>query len=259
MRKNLYTLFTSLILMLGAFAASAQVNVTYQVDITDYLAGGATLSPNGIRVGGNFATVGATAPAIPDWTPSAAESAMTDLGNNVWSLTVTYPSTAVGTEQLFKFVNGDWGANEGTDAANTIATDGCGVDDGAGNINRTLVIPATDIGYQWCWDHCTRCDGSDPLISGVGDIADFNFDVTTYPNPATDVAMINYTLNDFAKAITIRLFDQTGRQLDEFNVKNQGNGEYNYHFNISNVSSGLYTFVITVDGAAKAGKLAVIN
>ena len=30
------------------------VNVTYNVDINDYLAGGATLASNGIRIAGNF-------------------------------------------------------------------------------------------------------------------------------------------------------------------------------------------------------------
>jgi uncharacterized protein GlcG (DUF336 family) len=32
--------------------ASAQVTVTYKVDISNYLAGGATLGVNGIRIGG---------------------------------------------------------------------------------------------------------------------------------------------------------------------------------------------------------------
>jgi hypothetical protein len=136
MKKNLYTLISFLLL---STALSAQVTVTYKVDVTDYILT-TPVSPNGIRIGGNFTTVGATAPAIPDWSPAAPEAAMTDEGNNVWSISVTYPSTAIGTEQLFKFVNGDWGTNEGA-TGSEIATGGCGLDDGAGNINRTLVIP----------------------------------------------------------------------------------------------------------------------
>jgi hypothetical protein len=53
-----------------------------------------------------------------------------------------------------KFINGNWGMNEGTDPLNTIVSGGCGVDDGSGNINRTLVIPAAATTLTYCWDAC---------------------------------------------------------------------------------------------------------
>jgi len=80
MKKTL-TLAAALV----ASAAFAQVTVTYKVDITDYLAGGATLGANGMRIGGNFAAQGATAGtnAMVDWSPSNQYSAMTDEGSNI--------------------------------------------------------------------------------------------------------------------------------------------------------------------------------
>ena len=40
---------------MAAFGAQAQVTITFKVDVTNYLAGGATVGANGFRVGGNFA------------------------------------------------------------------------------------------------------------------------------------------------------------------------------------------------------------
>ena len=160
-------LYSTLAAILAVVAFNAQVTVVYQVDITDYLDNGNVLGANGMRIGGNFAAYGATAngEAMVDWSPSNATCAMTDLGNNVWSITVEYPGASVGAEQLFKFVNNDWGTNEGTDANNTIGADGCGLDDGAGNVNRTLAIPANDLGLQYCFDACFTCAGGDPVFT----------------------------------------------------------------------------------------------
>ena len=46
--------FTLLAMVAFGFAAHSQVTVTYKVDVTAYIAAGNTLSPNGIRIGGNF-------------------------------------------------------------------------------------------------------------------------------------------------------------------------------------------------------------
>ena len=131
--KRTFTLCAAL--FIGA-VAMAQSTVTFKVDITNYVAGGAVIDPTGIRVAGTFSTNGGTvtAGAMADWSPTTPTSGMTDLGNNIWSIDVTFPSTAVDATLLYKFVNGNWGTNEGTDAANTIGAGGCGVDDGAGNV-----------------------------------------------------------------------------------------------------------------------------
>jgi hypothetical protein len=122
-------------------------NITYSVDISLYLALGNTVGPNGIRIGGNFADQGCT---LPNWTPSAHACAMTDMGNNIWSISIQYPDTATGNTQRYKFVNNDWGTNEGS--ANLV-TGGCGVQDGT-DVNRILTIPQSASTYTFCWDEC---------------------------------------------------------------------------------------------------------
>ncbi len=164
------------------------VTIIYKVDITNYLASGAVLGANGIRVGGNFADQSASVAGgnMVNWSPSDANSAMVDLGNNIWSITVTYPPSSVGATQTYKFVNNDWGTNEGTDPLNTIATGGCGVDDGAGNINRTFVIPASNQTICYLWDACTACSAS-PQVP-----------VVTTSSPATSITSNSATVGGSA-------------------------------------------------------------
>ena len=66
MKKIVLSIFT--LLSLPFFAANAQVNVTFQVNITDYLAGGGVIN-NIVSIAGNFTTSGGD---LPDWTPAGA-------------------------------------------------------------------------------------------------------------------------------------------------------------------------------------------
>jgi hypothetical protein len=126
---------------------------------------------------------------------------MTDMGNNIWSIAVTYPAASVGATQTYKFVNNDWGTNEGTDPANTIASGGCGVDDGAGNINRTLVIPATNTEVCFVWDGCSACGAASVKGAVVNKLA-------IYPNPTSSSFRMDLTGNGSASA---SITDLTGK------------------------------------------------
>jgi hypothetical protein len=222
-------IFTILSLALST-AAFSQVTVTYQVDITEYIAGGVALDPNGIRVGGNFTTAGAS---IPDWTPSDPASAMTDLGNGLWSIAVTYPATSVGTTQLYKFVNGNWGTNEGV-ATSLIAEDQCGTDDGGGNINRTLVIPATNTTVTFCWDKCAAC------ISSIDEVNKVN--VVAFPNPATDVVNFQVDAADYV----ITLTDLAGKTVATSTTST---------IEMSGLSSGAYLYKVVTNNGTATGKV----
>ncbi|MEM7161445.1 MAG: T9SS type A sorting domain-containing protein [Bacteroidota bacterium] len=247
MRKIYFSIF-SFLLVAGL---SAQVNVTYKVDVTNYAMGN-DINANGIRVGGNFATYGGTTGgnAMADWTPTDANSAMTDEGNGIWSITVEYPQSSIGSEQLYKFVNGDWGTNEGTDTT-LIADGGCGLDDGAGNINRTLVIPQTDLTLLFCWDDCVQCDGSEP--TGLGEISDIS-DFSVAPNPTINQTRFNYTLDANAR-VSIQLFNLVGQEITTVLNSTQAPGNYNVDFDMSELESGIYIYQFRVGNQSFSAKL----
>ncbi len=249
MKKTL-TLAAALV----ASAAFAQVSVTYKVDITDYLGAGATLGANGMRVGGNFAdqtaTVGGN--AMVNWSPSDANSAMTDEGNNIWSITVDYPATAVGAQHFYKFVNNDWGTNEGTDPASTIATGGCGVDDGAGNINRTITIPAANAAFLYCFDACLQCDGTSPVLSIEKNEV---VALTVSPNPTTGAVSLEFSARaaGFAGINVVNILGQSVMSFER--AVEAGVNTLNADLNVAN---GTYFVEVTVDGA-KSVKRVVVN
>ncbi len=251
--RKIYSLLS--IVMLSA-ALSAQINVTYMVDITDYLAAGNTLGAGGIRIGGDFGSTGGMNGATPvaSWSPADPSCAMTDMGSNVWSIVVTYPDTSAGKTQLYKFVNNDWGTNEGTDAANTIATDGCGVDDGGGNINRTLIIPTANMMLQYCWDHCFKCDGSDPIVLGIHDNNVSLGSVAVYPNPASTTATITFNLQA-ASEVKVSLFNLMGEEVSTVVNATEVAGNHTYSINVAGLPSGNYTYRVIAGTDVTSGNI----
>ena len=244
--KKMFTLLSAL--FIGAMA-TAQVTVTFQVDVTNYLASGVALDPTGIRVGGNFSTNGGQANGGPmaDWSPTTPTSAMTDLGTGIWEIAVDFPASSVGLPLLYKFINGNWGMNEGTDPANTIVSGGCGVDDGSGNINRTLEIPNTNTTLTYCWDMCTAsCSGS-----GANVVEGAISNLVVSPNPANDVATFNFTSN--AANAEIVIFDLSGKVVA---TKSVATGSENaVEISTSNLMAGSYLYQVKAAGNVVTGKL----
>jgi hypothetical protein len=250
--KKLYTLL-SILLISGALMA--QVNVTFMVDITKYLAAGSTLGANGIRIGGNFDVTSAMngANAMTAWAPSSAPCALTDMGNNVWAITVTYPAASIGLTQAYKFVNNDWGTNEGTDAANTIATDGCGTDDGAGNINRALVIPATDTKLLFCWDACFRCNGNNPIATGVMNQNRVDAPAIS-PNPVTSITTFSISLKD-ASYVDISILNLTGQDILKIKYNKESAGKHSYNVDMTAIPAGIYLYRVVSGSSVATGNI----
>lgn len=213
------------------------VTVTYQVDVTNYVALGNDIAANGIRIAGNFGDLGATAGVNPvqNWNPTDPASAMAFLGSNIWSTQITYPGTSVGLTQYFKYVNGDWGTNEGTDPENTIAVDGCGVDDGAGNINRTIVIPASASLYKYCWD---ACEANCPDIVGITEPAPVSA-LDVFPNPANEFITVGFTTAT-AENINIEIVNATGQIVYSKIYNDNQTGYHFYTIPTGLFANGLY-------------------
>jgi hypothetical protein len=232
--KKMFTLLSAVIVSTAFFA---QVTVTYQVDITDYLADGATLSPDGIRIGGNFADLGTT---VAQWSPSDASAAMTLVSGNVWSISIVYPENQVGEEQFFKFVNGDWGTNEGA-GASSIADDGCGLADNDGNINRRLIIPAADATVCFDWDTCDECETGSIENNKIASLS-------VFPNPATDVVTFEVVLNN-ASTATVKVMDLTGRVIATETLENN-----QAKIDVAHLAAGTYMYEVVAGNAVTAGR-----
>lgn len=223
-------LYTSIALLFAfAITTNAQINVTYTVDITEYLAGGATLGANGIRIGGNFTENGAT---NTSWTPSAPENGMTNVSGNIWSITISYPDSSAGNTQLFKFVNNNWGTNEG----GATLTD-CGVDDGNGGLNRTLVLPASSGVFSALWDQCGE------LVLSLNNF-EASANLNVFPNPSNGIANLSYSLTK-AGNTSIELINTLGQKVLVENYGFQNAGNYNYTIGAENLAKGVYIVRLT--------------
>ena len=70
-----------------------------------------------------------------------------------------------------------------------------------------------------------------------------------YPNPFNPSTTINYTLEKDAE-VTLRVYDMFGREVASLVSENQNEGSYSVPFDASGLSSGMYVYTLTVDGAA---------
>lgn len=238
--KKIYFLLSLII----TFSLSAQVSITHRVDITNYLAGGATLDPTGIRIAGNFADNSATtgSTSMANWTPTDAGGAMTDLGNNVWEITIDYPNS--GDTVYYKFVNGDWGADESVN--DTV----CGGGGGFGT-DRIFAISASNTGFTYCWASCTQCDSS------AANIIESNItNVSVSPNPCENFTTFNFNLKN-SNETNISIYDLTGKLVD--NVINSviTRGSQSVEYNTSNLNNGIYIYKINSDNEDITGKLII--
>ena len=241
--KKIFTLIS--ICFVGAVAI-AQADVTFQVDVTNYV-GGVPIDATGLRIAGNFSANSGTANGGPmgDFSPSIASSAMTDIGNNIWEIVVTFP--AAGGNLSYKFVNGNWGMSEGTDPMSTIVSGGCGVADGNGFILRTYVIPTVATTVRYCWDKCLyACNGSGASLT-EGTITN----LVVSPNPATDLATFAFETTE--KNATVTLFDLSGKAVVEQTAVIGASNQI--EVNMANLMAGYYIYSVKAGDNIVTGKL----
>jgi hypothetical protein len=184
------------------------VNVTYRVNVTNYIAEGNTIGTGGIRIAGNFADRGAKVgnAAMVNWTPTDTAGAMTNSGNNIWTITVTYPDSSKAKTQTYKFVNNNWGTNEGLSGTG-IVTGGCGEQSGA-NVNRTLNLPSSNAIVAYCWDQCAAV-----CITSVTPDQDASLKVI-YPNPFSESFQL-----ESREAGNFRIYSVSGQKILEGNLQ----------------------------------------
>ncbi len=231
--KKIYTL---VIAVMAAFVMNAQVNVTFQVDMTDYLKiAGNTLKT--VKIAGAFLALNATSKgtAMGEWKPEESPVFTKVAGSaNTWQTVITFPNPSKGQDLVFKFLNTDatWGdcniAQECMDAASTACSNQPKDD------NRLIKIPTTAkiIGYKW--GTCTS------LTVRTQELP-LDAEVSITPNPAQDLALLaingngNYSVNVTTVAgQSVQSFDNVSSTLA-----------------IEGLNAGLY-FVTVRDAAGKS-------
>lgn len=212
------------LLTFAVMGAQAQTNVTFKVDITDFLAAGGTFN-SVISMAGNFTTITGD---LPNWDPGSG--AMTDMGNNVWSRTVVF--TAPGTDSLqWKYVQGSaWGdGDEGNEWVNPdpscVRT--------SDNNNRKMIVPTSgDVTVTSKWAECQQ------ILTAVK-VEYRGLFVTMSPNPASSTLSIRFVGTTNAE---VKMTDVNGRVVKSF--KGQDVTE---NINVSDLNAGVY-YVTVVDG-----------
>ncbi len=103
---------------------------------------------------------------------------------------------------------------------------------------------------------CYRIDGL-PYVIDVEPHFTNEFNISVFPNPASEFANIRYTLpQDAQGAVAIKIYDMSGRFLsitaDEANP-----GQQETHINTSNLSQGTYTYQVKYNNMISSGKLLI--
>ena len=99
-----------------------------------------------------------------------------------------------------------------------------------------------------------------PNTSGVGNQntpVNFNLE-QNYPNPFNPVTSIKYSL-DKRSYITLRIFDQLGREVETLFSGNREAGEYELSWDASNYPSGVYFYRLTNGEQSAERKMVVVK
>ncbi len=213
------------------------VAVTFQVDLTWQIESGFPLET--VKIAGNFGTIGAS---IPDWSPTDSP-AFTDIGDDIYEVTIEFPLSAAGETLQYKFLNtaDSWGASCDTEVNECFTAAPCAT---VGD-NRTLEIPATDLSFCYTYNTCVECNLPNATTERL------DLPMTIAPNPFS-----NQTLVTFHTPIVdaeARLTTVTGKLVRTYQVSGQ-----QLKIERDALLPGIYFLnVVTEDGVSAAEKLIV--
>ncbi|MFK7757318.1 MAG: alpha-amylase family glycosyl hydrolase [Flavobacteriales bacterium] len=180
---------------------SCQYQLTFRVGTQ-----GLTVAPSGINIAGSF----------QGWDP--ASTVMTEVSPDVWEHSITVNSSQTVS---FKYINGnDWPQSE------TVPEE-CGVSDGFGGFNRSLVTAAGDeVIPVHCLSSCALCASPDVDVT-------FRVDMTNEMVSADGVRVTGNFLSEAGETADwlpagLLLADDNEDQVYELTVQLQGNFEYQY-------------------------------
>jgi len=204
------------------------VDITFNLNTSSIIQLGGTVDSTGIFIagGGTFGNPG--------------DNPMTDLGNDVWSITFTKPS---GFTSDYTFTNGNsgWGAKE------DISGLPCAV---APFSDRNLAPVFSDTTIQHCFGTCDYDGTCNSVIIPPTAIKDVINNVLIYPNPVNNI--LNISSSEIIKRVEV--LDVVGRKVITKTLNS-----LNYHLDLSNLNSNVYFINYTINGVVNTKKVVVKN
>jgi hypothetical protein len=100
-----------------------------------------------------------------------------------------------------------------------------------------------------------------PVLCDATGVQEFfnGMKLTTFPNPASDKATIEYALQKDSKDVAVVVYDQTGRKVMEKKYDEQAAGSYKVTVEAINLASGMYFYQLKANGSVLTKKLEVIK
>lgn len=174
---------------------------------------GQIINSNGVHVAGNFQQV---AGFPSNWDPTTTELTDPD-GDSIYTDTVMIPAGTI----EYKFINGNTWANEET------VPSSCGVPNGNGGFNRSLIFTADTTLTEVCFASCAPCiSGPTPIYNVT-----FKVDLKTYTGSYNNV-FVSGTFNGWSGTLDT-LFDANGDTVFEKTLQLAA-GTYEYKFQLDN-------------------------
>jgi hypothetical protein len=191
------------------------VEVTFKVNMSNEIENTA-----GIFVAGSF----------NDFSPTASQ--MISQGSGLYTYTT---SVTENTSVTYKFLNGnDWIYTE-------LVPFECGVSDGFGGYNRSIVTDNVDIELSYvCFSSCSDCEAS------ITDLASSVFSV--YPNPNTG----NFTISGLKGDHLLFIHNNMGQLINTL----QTNGKKSLNIDLEELESGVYHIS---DGNSNSATILIIR
>ena len=81
---------------------------------------------------------------------------------------------------------------------------------------------------------------------------------SNFPNPFNSRTQITYDLPT-AGIVTLKIYDELGKEITTIVNMNQSPGSYSVNFDASNLPSGIYFYVLKVNGISKTRKMTLVN
>lgn len=239
-------------------ARSLAIDASGNVYITGYSAG--------VSSGADFTTIKYNSSGVQQWlqtyngpgnSDEDANSLVLDPQGNVYITgysagsgsdydyaTIKYNSQ--GAQQWVQRYNGP---GNSYDEARTVAIDT------SGNVYVTGTSRGTTTRRDYATIKYSQTIGIQTISSEIP--SDYSLE-QNYPNPFNPVTNIKFSVSK-PGLVKLRVFDISGREIAELVNQNMNSGSYNYDFNASHLSSGVYFYRLETEGYSNVRKMILVK